>query len=101
MIRRLAALLACLLALAAPARAESAALARDYDALCAVLSEEYPFFPVLARRGIDAGALLDLTGIYTSCFALLFVVVAVSLAGSIPASRTLQRLRPAEVLHGR
>ena len=61
MIRRLAALLACLLALAAPARAESAALARDYDALCAVLSEEYPFFPVLARRGIDAGALLDET----------------------------------------
>ena len=29
---------------------------------------------------IAFGALLDLTGIYTSCFALLFVVVAVSLA---------------------
>ena len=29
------------------------------------------------------------------------LVVAVSLAGSIPAIRTLLRLRPAEVLHGR
>jgi putative ABC transport system permease protein len=31
----------------------------------------------------------------------LLMVLAVSLAGSLPALRALSRLRPAEVLHGR
>ncbi|WP_415392859.1 nitrate/nitrite transporter [Paracoccus sp. SJTW-4] len=40
---------------------------------------------------IAFGALLDLTGIYTSCFALLFVVVAVSLAWMHMSVRAMER----------
>ena len=45
------------------------------------------------------GSAIEMKGMVIPIVAVL--VVAVSLAGSIPAIRTLQRLRPAEVLHGR
>ncbi|MCP3054580.1 MFS transporter [Aurantimonas sp. LRZ36] len=40
---------------------------------------------------IAFGALLDLTGIYTSCFALLFVIVAISLAWMHLSIRAMER----------
>jgi MFS transporter, NNP family, nitrate/nitrite transporter len=44
------------------------------------------------------GALLDLTGIWTSCFALLFVIVAVSLAWMHLAIRAMERAAHGEAL---
>ena len=44
------------------------------------------------------GALLDLTGIYTSCFALLFVIVAVSLGWMHMAIRSMERARQGTAL---
>ncbi len=47
---------------------------------------------------IAFGALLDLTGIYTSCFALLFVVVAISLAWMHLSIRAMERAAHGEAL---
>jgi MFS transporter, NNP family, nitrate/nitrite transporter len=47
---------------------------------------------------IAFGALLDLTGIYTSCFALLFVIVAISLAWMHMAIRAMERAAQGEAL---
>ncbi|MGO4916425.1 nitrate/nitrite transporter [Pseudogemmobacter sp. W21_MBD1_M6] len=47
---------------------------------------------------ITFGALLDLTGIYTSCFALLFVIVAVSLAWMHLSIRAMERAAHGEAL---
>ncbi|MEX2481256.1 MAG: MFS transporter [Gammaproteobacteria bacterium] len=47
---------------------------------------------------ITFGALLDLTGIYTSCFALLFVVVAVSLGWMHLSIRMMERTAHGEML---
>ncbi len=44
------------------------------------------------------GALLDLTGVYTSCFALLFLLVAVSLAWMHLSIRTMERSVHGEAL---
>jgi MFS transporter, NNP family, nitrate/nitrite transporter len=44
------------------------------------------------------GALLDLTGIWTSCFALLFIIVAVSLAWMHLAIRAMERAAHGEAL---
>ena len=44
------------------------------------------------------GALLDLTGIYTSCFALLFVIVAISLAWMHLSIRAMERGAHGEAL---
>ena len=47
---------------------------------------------------ITFGALLDLTGIYTSCFALLFIIVAISLAWMHLSVRAMERAAHGEVL---
>ncbi len=47
---------------------------------------------------IAFGALLDLTGIYTSCFALLFLLVAVSLAWMHLSIRAMERAAQGEAL---
>jgi len=47
---------------------------------------------------IAFGALLDLTGIYTSCFALLFVLVAVALAWMHLSIRAMERAAHGDVL---
>ena len=47
---------------------------------------------------ISFGALLDLTGIYTSCFALLFGIVAVSLAWMHLSVRAMERAAQGEAL---
>ncbi len=47
---------------------------------------------------IAFGALLDLTGIYTSCFALLFVIVAISLAWMHLSIRAMERAAHGEAL---
>ena len=47
---------------------------------------------------IAFGALLELTGIYTSCFALLFVIVAVSLAWMHLSIRAMERAAHGEAL---
>jgi NNP family nitrate/nitrite transporter-like MFS transporter len=47
---------------------------------------------------IAFGALLDLTGIYTSCFALLFVLVAIALAWMHLSIRAMERVSHGEVL---
>ena len=44
------------------------------------------------------GALLDLTGIYTSCFALLFIIVAISLTWMHLSIRTMEREAHGEAL---
>ena len=47
---------------------------------------------------IAFGALLDLTGIYTSCFALLFVLVAIALTWMHLSVRAMERAAHGEVL---
>ncbi len=47
---------------------------------------------------IAFGALLDLTGIYTSCFALLFVIVAVALSWMHLSIRAMERATQGEAL---
>jgi NNP family nitrate/nitrite transporter-like MFS transporter len=47
---------------------------------------------------IAFGALLDLTGIYTSCFALLFILVAIALAWMHLSIRAMERVSHGEVL---
>ncbi|MCY0096770.1 nitrate/nitrite transporter [Hoeflea ulvae] len=47
---------------------------------------------------ITFGALLDLTGIYTSCFALLFIIVAISLAWMHLSVRAMEREAHGEAL---
>jgi len=47
---------------------------------------------------ITFGALLDLTGIYTSCFALLFIIVAISLAWMHLSVRAMERAAHGDAL---
>jgi MFS transporter, NNP family, nitrate/nitrite transporter len=47
---------------------------------------------------ISFGALLDLTGIYTSCFALLFIIVAISLGWMHLSVRAMERTAQGETL---